>query len=78
MARVGAGHGHDGRAWSLACIRSEDGERAATHGIDWASIEFERRSIRIEDDVLVTKTGHEVLTHAVPKAVDEIEALMAR
>ena len=34
--------------------------------------------VRIEDDVLVTKTGHEVLTHAVPKAVDEIEALMAR
>jgi len=32
--------------------------------------------IRIEDDVLVTKTGHEVLTHGVPKEVDEIEALM--
>jgi Xaa-Pro aminopeptidase len=33
--------------------------------------------IRIEDDVLVTKTGHEVLTHGVPKEIDEIEALMA-
>jgi len=33
--------------------------------------------IRIEDDVLVTKTGHEVLTEAVPKQPDEIEALMA-
>jgi Xaa-Pro aminopeptidase len=32
--------------------------------------------IRIEDDVLVTKTGHEVLTHGVPKSVAEIEALM--
>lgn len=33
--------------------------------------------IRIEDDVLVTKTGHEVLTQGAPKEVDEIEALMA-
>ncbi|MBD2259857.1 aminopeptidase P N-terminal domain-containing protein [Pseudanabaena sp. FACHB-2040] len=29
--------------------------------------------IRIEDDVLVTATGHEVLTAAVPKALKEIE-----
>ena len=33
--------------------------------------------IRIEDDVLVTRTGCEVLTEAVPKKTDEIEALMA-
>ncbi|MEJ2310088.1 MAG: Xaa-Pro aminopeptidase [Gammaproteobacteria bacterium] len=33
--------------------------------------------IRIEDDVLVTKEGHEVLTSGVPKEIDEIEALMA-
>ena len=33
--------------------------------------------IRIEDDVLVTRTGCEVLTEAVPKIPDEIEALMA-
>lgn len=32
--------------------------------------------IRIEDDVLVTKTGHEVLTEAAPKEVDDIETLM--
>ena len=34
--------------------------------------------IRIEDDVLVTKSGHEVLTHGVPKDADEIETLMAK
>ncbi|SHL23930.1 Xaa-Pro aminopeptidase [Phytopseudomonas punonensis] len=33
--------------------------------------------VRIEDDVVVTKTGCEVLTNDVPKTVDEIEALMA-
>lgn len=31
--------------------------------------------IRIEDDVLVTADGHEVLTAAVPKTIDEIESL---
>lgn len=33
--------------------------------------------VRIEDDVLVTKTGHEVLTAGAQKTVEEIEALMA-
>ncbi|HXF67336.1 MAG TPA: M24B family metallopeptidase, partial [Burkholderiales bacterium] len=32
--------------------------------------------VRIEDDVLVTETGHEVLTHEAPKRAAEIEALM--
>jgi Xaa-Pro aminopeptidase len=32
--------------------------------------------IRIEDDVAVTATGREVLTAAVPKTVEELEALM--
>jgi Xaa-Pro aminopeptidase len=33
--------------------------------------------IRIEDDVLVTPKGREVLTSEAPKTVKEIEALMA-
>ena len=32
--------------------------------------------IRIEDDVLVTKEGHEVLTKDAPKTIEEIEAIM--
>lgn len=33
--------------------------------------------VRIEDDVLVTKGGHDVLSKDMPKTVAEIEALMA-
>jgi len=33
--------------------------------------------IRIEDDVIVTETGYEVMTAGVPKEVSEIEDLMA-
>jgi Xaa-Pro aminopeptidase len=35
------------------------------------------RGIRIEDDILVTGTGAEVLTAAIPKAPDDIEAAMS-
>lgn len=34
--------------------------------------------IRIEDDVLVTREGQQILTGKVPREADEIEALMAR
>lgn len=47
---------------------SPDNERVAAR---WRGI-----GIRIEDDVLVTKTGHEVLTDAAPKSVIDIEQLM--
>jgi Xaa-Pro aminopeptidase len=33
--------------------------------------------VRIEDDVAVTDTGHDVLTDGLPKTVKEIEAFMA-
>ncbi len=34
--------------------------------------------IRIEDDVLVTKDGHDVLSGRIPKSIADIEALMER
>ncbi|MBW2586031.1 MAG: Xaa-Pro aminopeptidase [Deltaproteobacteria bacterium] len=33
--------------------------------------------VRIEDDVLVTKSGHEVLTAGIPKEIDQVEAACA-
>jgi Xaa-Pro aminopeptidase len=37
--------------------------------------EFRGIGIRIEDDILVTSDGHEVMTAAVPKTVADVEAL---
>lgn len=47
---------------------------AGSEGVDerWWNL-----GIRIEDDVLVTRKGPEVLTGGVPKEIDDIEALMA-
>ena len=38
---------------------------------------FRGTGIRIEDDILVTETGPDNLTQAIPKAIDDIEALRA-
>ena len=38
---------------------------------------FHNIGVRFEDDVVVTKSGADVLTAGAPEGVDEIEALMA-
>ncbi|MGX5915096.1 Xaa-Pro aminopeptidase [Aliidiomarina sp. Khilg15.8] len=38
--------------------------------------EYQGVGVRIEDDILVTKDGHENLTASVPVTIEEIEALM--
>jgi Xaa-Pro aminopeptidase len=45
-----------------------------SNGVDrrWWNI-----GIRIEDDVLLTRDGNEVLSREVPKTLQDIEALMA-
>ena len=40
--------------------------------------QFRGIGIRIEDDVLITESGNEVLTVAAPKTIADIEALMAQ
>ena len=42
---------------------------------DEAPEEFRGIGIRIEDDVLVTPDGHDVMTAAIQKSVTEVEAL---
>ena len=37
----------------------------------------EKIGVRIEDDVLVTKDGHQLLTARLPRTVDEVEKVMA-
>ena len=41
------------------------------------SKELHNIGVRIEDDVLVTKDGNDVLSKDAPKTIDEIEELMA-
>jgi len=57
----------------------EDPERRATYAdaVDWARVDALASfgGIRIEDDVLVTATGAEVLSAAIPKSIAEIEAI---
>jgi Xaa-Pro aminopeptidase len=42
-----------------------------------ADIRFRGIGVRIEDDVAITTDGHESLSAAIPRAPDEIEALVS-
>lgn len=63
----------------VPAILDDPARRAAVRDrVDWERVESFRRvrGIRIEDDVLVTDSGVEVLTVALPKAPEAVEALV--
>jgi Xaa-Pro aminopeptidase len=39
------------------------------------AVEFRGIGIRVEDDVLVTDAGHEILTSSIPKEISDLELL---
>lgn len=43
---------------------------------DQVPLEYRGIGVRIEDDIVVTSDGHENLTAAIPKSIEEIEACM--
>lgn len=59
-----------------AILRDPQLAAIAKDRVDHAMLErfSDVRGIRVEDDVLVTASGHEVLTAAIPKSVREVEA----
>jgi Xaa-Pro aminopeptidase len=61
-----------------ALLDDTDVRRQTAGRVNWARLDRYRRirGIRIEDDVLVTPVGAEVLTAAIPKTRGEIETVL--
>jgi Xaa-Pro aminopeptidase len=61
-----------------AAKKLEDEEKAkATTVKHPVPREFRGIGVRIEDDILITATGHDVLTAGTPKTVDDVERTCA-
>jgi len=60
-----------------ALLTDPERRRAFAGAVNWERVDtlLDFGGIRIEDDVLVTSSGAEVLTAGIPKSIDAIEAL---
>jgi Xaa-Pro aminopeptidase len=63
-----------------ALIDKWKGENKFTQFINYEKIEEYREfgGIRIEDDVLVTESGHRVLGTPIPKTIEDVEEITAK
>jgi Xaa-Pro aminopeptidase len=65
------------RADALANLRDTPENRAFIEKVRPAFEKYKNIGIRIEDNMLVTDTGVEWLTKALPRKLEDIEAFMA-
>lgn len=62
---------------TLENLDDTPGNRALIEAVRPAFERYRNIGVRIEDDVLVTRDGHRVLSDGLPRSIDAIEALMA-
>jgi Xaa-Pro aminopeptidase len=66
------------RLGTAAARKLEEEEKAGAPTVEHpVPQELRGIGVRIEDDVLITETGHEVLTAGTPKTVDDVERTCA-